>query len=142
MDWKLEVVVVPVTDVDRAKKFYTEQVGFHCDVDHSAGEDFRVVQLTPRGSACSVVLMRDPEAAGTLKGLQIVVSDIDAARAQLAGGGVEVGGVFHFEDGRQAPGHDPDRADYASFTAFADPDGNAWLLQEVPSREEAAVGGG
>jgi catechol 2,3-dioxygenase-like lactoylglutathione lyase family enzyme len=134
MDWKLEVIVVPVSDVDRAKKFYTDQVGFDCDVDHSAGEDFRIVQLTPRGSACSATLMRDKDAAGTLKGLQVVVTDIDAARAELLERGVEVSELFHFADGRQAAGPDPARADYGTFCSFADPDGNAWLIQEVPSR--------
>jgi predicted enzyme related to lactoylglutathione lyase len=139
MDWKLEVIVVPVSDVDRAKKFYTEQVGYHCDVDHSAGEDFRIVQLTPPGSACSATLMRNPAAAGTLQGLQVVVSDIDAARGQLAGRGVDVTGLFHFTEGRQEPGHEPARADYGTFFSFADPDGNSWLVQEVPSRAGTAT---
>jgi predicted enzyme related to lactoylglutathione lyase len=137
MDWKLEVIVLPVSDVDRAKKFYTEQVGFNCDIDHSAGEDFRIVQLTPRGSGCSATLMRNPEAAGSLKGLQIVVTDVDAARAELVERGVDVGEIIHFEDGQQVPGHDPNRADYGSFFSFADPDGNTWMIQEVPSRATA-----
>ena len=81
MDWKLENIVVPVADVDRAKAFYAEAVGFHVDVDHRAGEDFRVVQLTPPGSACSIALMRNEQAPGTLQGLHLVVADIDAARA-------------------------------------------------------------
>ena len=85
MDWKLELIVVPVTDVDRAKAFYTEQTDFNCDVDHRAGEDFRVVQLSPRGSSCSIALMRNPEKAGTLEGLHLVVTDIEAARAELVG---------------------------------------------------------
>lgn len=139
MEWKLEVVVVPVSDVDRAKRFYAEQVGFHLDVDHRAGDDFRVVQLTPAGSACSVTLMSGTEAApGSIKGLQLVVTDIDAARAELVGRGVPVTPVFHFEDGRQVTGHDPQRADYGSFLSFSDPDGNVWLVQEVASR---AAGG-
>lgn len=138
MQWKLEVVVVPVSDVDRAKRFYTEQVGFHLDVDHRAGDDFRVVQLTPNGSACSVTLMSGTEAApGSIKGLQLVVTDIDAARAELAGRGVEVTEVFHFEGGRQVAGHDPRRADYGSFLSFSDPDGNVWLVQEVADRGAA-----
>ena len=96
MDWKLELVVVPVSDVDRAKTFYTEKAGFGLDVDHQAG-DFRVVQLTPPGSACSVTLMRNPEAAGSVSGLHLIVSDIDAARAELAERGAEASEIFHFE---------------------------------------------
>lgn len=87
MDWKLELVVVPVSDVDRAKTFYIEQGGFNLDVDHRAGEDFRVVQLTPPGSACSIALMRNTAAPGSLQGLHLVVSDIEAARAELVARG-------------------------------------------------------
>jgi catechol 2,3-dioxygenase-like lactoylglutathione lyase family enzyme len=134
MDWKLEVVVVPVTDVDRAKAFYTDTVGFHLDVDHRAGDDFRVVQVTPPGSACSVVLMKNEQAAGSLQGLQLVVRDIEAAHRQLAGNGVPVGEVFHFEDGVQTTGAGPGRNDYETFLSFSDPDGNGWLVQEAPSR--------
>jgi predicted enzyme related to lactoylglutathione lyase len=97
VDWTLELIVVPVSDIDRAKAFYSGKMGFHVDVDHSAGEDFRVVQLTPPGSACSVTLMRTPDMApGTLHGLHIVVPDIDAARAELVSRGTEVGELFHF----------------------------------------------
>ncbi len=135
MDWKLETLVVPVADVDRAKAFYADGVGFHVDVDHRAGEDFRVVQLTPTGSSCSISLMRNEQAAGTLQGLQLVVRDIDEARRQLAAGGVDASEVFHFEEGVQVAGHDSERADYASFLSFSDPDGNGWLVQEVPSRD-------
>jgi catechol 2,3-dioxygenase-like lactoylglutathione lyase family enzyme len=134
MDWKLEVVVIPVSDVDRAKAFYTDAVGFHLDVDHRAGDDFRVVQVTPPGSACSVVLMKNEEVAGSLQGLQLVVSDIEAAHRQLAGNGVPVGETFHFEDGVQTTGADPGRNDYETFLSFSDPDGNGWLVQEVPTR--------
>jgi catechol 2,3-dioxygenase-like lactoylglutathione lyase family enzyme len=130
VDWKLEVVVVPVSDVDRAKAFYIDEAGFHLDVDHSAGEDFRVVQLTPPGSACSIVLMRNTHTAGSIQGLQLVVSDIDTARAELAGRGVEVSEVFHFEEGKQMPGPDPARADFNSFLSFSDPDGTGWMVQE------------
>jgi catechol 2,3-dioxygenase-like lactoylglutathione lyase family enzyme len=139
VDWKLEVIVVPVADVDRAKQFYAERVGFHVDVDFSAGEDFRIVQLTPTGSACSVTLMRAEKGASPIKGLQITVADIDAARGELLGRGVEVTEVFHFADGKQTPGHEPDRADYGTFFSFADPDGNTWLIQEVPSRGGTAA---
>lgn len=131
MDWKLELVVVPVADVDRAKSFYLEQVGFDLLIDHRAGEDFRVVQLTPKGSACSIALMRNEAAAGSLIGLHLVVSDIDAAAAELEGRGVTTSSVYHFAEGAQTPGHDPGRADYGSFLDFSDPDGNSWLVQEV-----------
>ena len=131
MNWKLELIVLPVADVDRAKAFYIDGAGFRLDVDHSAGEDFRVVQLTPPGSACSISLMRNAGAAGSLQGLHLVVPDIEAARAELTGRGVEFSGPFHFADGQQQPGPDPQRGDYNSFLAFKDPDGNAWLVQEV-----------
>ncbi|KAA9150518.1 VOC family protein [Amycolatopsis acidicola] len=134
MDWKLEVVVLPVGDVDRAKAFYTGKAGFTLDVDYSAGESFRVVQLTPPGSACSVTLMRNEEAAGSVDGLHLVVSDIDAARAELTGRGAEVSEVFHFGENGQQPGHDPQRRDFGTYFSFQDPDGNGWLVQEVPSR--------
>jgi catechol 2,3-dioxygenase-like lactoylglutathione lyase family enzyme len=109
VDWKLELVVVPVSDVDRAKDFYIEKAGFHLDVDHSSGEDFRVVQLTPPGSACSITLMRNAEVPGSVRGLHLVVPDIEAARAELAGRGMEIGEIFHFEAGQQMPGPDPAR---------------------------------
>jgi len=131
VDWKLEVVVVPVSDVDRAKAFYTDQAGFNLDVDHRAGDDFRVVQLTPPGSSCSITIMRNTNAAGSVQGLHLVVSDIDAARGELAGRGTDVGEIFHFESGSQVPGPDPQRSDYGSFFSFGDPDGNSWLVQEV-----------
>jgi catechol 2,3-dioxygenase-like lactoylglutathione lyase family enzyme len=133
MDWKLELIVVPVSDVDRAKAFYAEQVGFVVDVDHRAGEDFRVVQLTPPGSACSITLMRN-EAAGSLQGLHLVVRDIEAARTELVGRGVEVSEPFHFGATGQTPGLHPERGDYETFLSFEDPDGNGWVVQEVPSR--------
>jgi catechol 2,3-dioxygenase-like lactoylglutathione lyase family enzyme len=131
MDWKLELIVVPVSDVDRAKDFYIERAGFDLDVDHSAGDDFRVVQLTPPGSACSITVMKNAQRAGSVQGLHLIVTDIEAARAQLAGRGLEVAEPFHFEDGRQRPGTDPKRGDYGSFLSFADPDGNGWMVQEV-----------
>jgi len=131
VDWKLQLIVIPVSDVDRAKAFYLDGTGFRLDVDHRAGEDFRVVQLTPPGSACSVSLMRNVESAGTLQGLHLVVTDIEAARDELTGRGTEVSEVFHFESGGQVPGPDPQRLDYGSFLTFADPDGNSWMVQEV-----------
>jgi predicted enzyme related to lactoylglutathione lyase len=137
VDWKLELIVVPVSDVDRAKAFYQDKMGFTVDVDHSAGEDFRVVQLTPRGSACSITLMRttmmaDTQMApGSLHGLHIVVPDIEAAREELVSRGTEVCELFHFGERGQMLGPDPERGDYNSFAAIRDPDGNTLLLQEV-----------
>ena len=137
MDFKLELIIVPVTDVDRAKAFYMDQAGFRLDVDHSAGEDFRIVQLTPPGSACSVTLMRNPDAAGSVQGLHLIVTDIDAARAELTGRGVDASEVFHFGPQGQTPGPDPQRGSYNSFVSFSDPDGNGFLVQEVKSGEAA-----
>ncbi len=131
MDWRLENIVVPVSDVDRAKAFYIDRAGFTLDVDHSAGEDFRVVQLTPPGSACSITLMRNTESPGSLRGLHLVVADIDAARAELVERGTDAGEIYHFDGGGQMPGPDPQRSDYNSFLSFSDPDGNGWLVQEV-----------
>jgi catechol 2,3-dioxygenase-like lactoylglutathione lyase family enzyme len=131
MDWKLELIFVPVTDVDRAKAFYLEQVGFELHVDHSAGEDFRVVQLTPPGSVCSIAVMKQPERAGAVNGLHLIVTDLDAAREQLLQRGVVVSEMFHFGERGQEPGPDPERRDYNSFVSFDDPDGNGWLVQEV-----------
>ncbi|MEA2614893.1 MAG: hypothetical protein QOE72_676 [Chloroflexota bacterium] len=138
MDWKLALVVVPVSEVDRAKAFYIEKAGFTLDVDHSAGDDFRVVQLTPPGSACSIALMRNTESAGSVQGLHLTVSDIDAAHAELVGRGTDAGEIYHFEAGRQVDGPDPHRGDYGSFLSFSDPDGNRWLVQEVGRSEPGA----
>jgi catechol 2,3-dioxygenase-like lactoylglutathione lyase family enzyme len=131
MDWKLQLVMVPVADVDRAKAFYADGAGFNVDVDFSAGDSFRVVQLSPPGSACSIALMKNPEAAGSVQGLHLIVSDIDLARDELVGRGVEASEIFHFEEGNQVSGPGPNRADYESFLAFSDPDGNGWMVQEV-----------
>jgi predicted enzyme related to lactoylglutathione lyase len=123
MDWKLELVAVPVADVDRAKAFYTEQVGFIADHDHQVSDEMRFVQLTPPGSACSIAIgtgiMDTPP--GSAQGLQLVVSDIEAARAQLIDGGVDVGEVQDFPWGR--------------FVFFKDPDGNGWAVQAIPPRD-------
>lgn len=133
MDWTLELVVVPVADVDRAKAFYIEKAGFDLNVDHRVGDDFRVVQLTPPGSACSIALMKGgtQAAPGSTQGLHLVVSDIEAARAALVGRGMDVGEIFHMAAGGQMPGPDPQRSNYNSFLSFSDPDGNGWLVQEV-----------
>ena len=122
MDWRLELVQVPVSDVDRAKAFYTEKVGFNADHDHTVSEEIRFVQLTPPGSGCSIALgtglgQMEP---GSVQGLQLVVSDIDAAREELAGRGVEVSEVQEFPWGK--------------FVFFADPDGNRWAVQQIPAR--------
>ena len=133
MDWTLELIVVPVSDVDRAKAFYSDKMGFHVDVDHSAGEDFRVVQLTPPGSACSITIGTGitQVAPGTYQGLHLVVTDIEAARAELVGRGLDISEPFHFGAEGQAPGLHPERADYGTYLSFSDPDGNGWLVQEV-----------
>ena len=133
MDYKLELVLLPVTDVDRAKDFYMQQAGFNLDVDHHASDAFRVVQLTPPGSACSITFgIGITEAApGSVKGLHLVVNDIVAAREELVGRGLEAGEIFHFDSGAQKPGVDPEHRNYGSYVPFSDPDGNTWLLQEV-----------
>jgi catechol 2,3-dioxygenase-like lactoylglutathione lyase family enzyme len=133
MDYKLEVVVLTVGDVDRAKAFYTDKAGFRLDVDHHPNAEFRVVQVTPPGSACSVIFGKGitPGAPGSIHGLHLVVTDVEAARAELSQRGVEVSEVFHFGPQGQQPGPDPERSDYNSFASFSDPDGNSWLLQEV-----------
>jgi catechol 2,3-dioxygenase-like lactoylglutathione lyase family enzyme len=136
MDLKLELIVVPVADVDRAVDFYAGKLGFNIDVDHKAGENFRVVQLTPPGSACSITVGVGVSSVepGTYQGLHLVVTDIEEAIAELAGKGVELGEPFHFGEAGQTPGLHPERADYGTFVTFSDPDGNGWLLQEVKQR--------
>jgi len=134
MDMKLELVIVPVTDVDRAKAFYVERLGFSLDVDHQPNEAFRVVQMTPPGSACSITIgigITEAE-PGSYRGTHLVVTDIEAARAELVGRGVEVGEIRHMTPDGWQPGPDPEHARYNSFADFADPDGNTWVLQEVP----------
>jgi predicted enzyme related to lactoylglutathione lyase len=118
MDWKLEVVQVPVTDVDRAKAFYTEQAGFNADHDHQVSDELRFVQLTPPGSDCSIVIGPPTKMApGSVDGLQLVVADVDVAHAELSGRGVEVSDIQEFPWGR--------------FVFFSDPDGNGWAVQEI-----------
>ena len=138
MNWTLELVVVPVSDIDRSKAFYSDQLGFSMDVDHSAGEDFRVVQLSPPGSACSIALMKNqPTEPGGLHGLHLCVEDIGAARTQLVERGVDASDFFHFGEAGQQPGLDPERRSYATFLTFHDPDGNTWLVQEKKPVEAA-----
>ena len=132
MDFKLELVPVLVSDVDRAKTFYTEQAGFDLHVDTQVGENMRVVQLNPPGSACSIVIGTGitDAAPGSIRGLHLVVTDIEAARADLVGRGVDVSEIRHIESGTWVPGPDPERLDYNSFADFSDLDGNTWVLQE------------
>jgi catechol 2,3-dioxygenase-like lactoylglutathione lyase family enzyme len=137
VDLKLELVLVPVSDVDRAKAFYTEKVGFNLDVDTQPSEGFRIVQMTPPGSSCSITIGIGLELAepGSLRGTHLIVSDIEAVRAQLFEQGVNVSEITHFEAGQREPGLDPKRRDYGSYADFRDPDGNTWVLQEVGHSE-------
>jgi predicted enzyme related to lactoylglutathione lyase len=140
VDWKLELVVVPVSDVDRAKAFYSDRVGFNVDIDTSPNDDFRVVQMSPHGSACSIAIGKGmPQAApGSTMGLHLVVTDIEAARAELVGRGVDASEPFHFGPTGQADGIDPERRDYTTFLTFSDPDGNVWLVQEIKRAAQTA----
>ena len=140
MDYRLELVLIPVTDVDRAKAFYTGQAGFGLNVDTKVGDQMRVVQVTPPGSACSIGFGTGLTAAppGSATGLHLVVTDIVAARDELAARGVDVGEVQHLEAGQWQPGPEPQRRDYNSFAHFSDPDGNTWVLQEVGHRGAGA----
>src|SRR5688572_30652273 len=142
-DLKLEVVVIPVSDVDRARRFY-ESLGWRLDADFASGDDWRLVQMTPPGSPCSVMFGKGFTTAvpGSLQGTFLVVDDVKAARTELIGRGVSVSEVFHFDGmllraagttGR-VPGPDPEGRSYFSFASFSDPDGNGWLLQEVTAR--------
>jgi catechol 2,3-dioxygenase-like lactoylglutathione lyase family enzyme len=133
MDWKLEVVVVPVSDVDRAKEFYADKLGFTVDTDFSPNENFRVVQVTPPGSACSIVfgLGMPQSAPGSLKGSQFVVEDVEAVATHLEQAGIGSSGAVHFVDGVMTPGPDPEDRDYGTFLFFDDPDGNTWSVQQV-----------
>ncbi|MEV6098419.1 VOC family protein [Nocardia sp. NPDC051981] len=144
MDMKLEVVVLPVADVDRAKAFYTERLGFRLDADFPVDDGYRVVQVTPPGSECSVIFGTGVTAAepGSLRGLHLIVTDIEKAVVELTERGIAVDGpfrdatgVFHHAgtEGR-VPGADPQRRSYGSFAAFTDPDGNDWFLQEITQR--------
>ena len=136
VDLKLEVVAIPVSDVDRAKRFY-ENLGWRLDADF-AGDDFRIVQFTPPGSHSSIHFGRGvtPAAPGSAQGLFLVVSDIDAARAALLARGVDVSEAFHFAGvrGPRLAGPHPERGSYRSYATFSDPDGNGWLLQEITTR--------
>jgi catechol 2,3-dioxygenase-like lactoylglutathione lyase family enzyme len=155
LDMKLEVVVIPVSDVDRSKAFY-ERLGWRLDADFAAGDDFRVIQVTPPGSGCSVILGKNVTAAapGSARGLYLIVADIEAARGDLLRRGVEVSEAFHdggdVHLGADEPylfgsyrvgGADPERRSYRTFASFNDPDGNGWLLQEVTARLPGRIDG-
>jgi len=142
IDTKIEVVVIPVADVDRTKRFY-EGLGWRLDADFTNGKDWRLVQMTPPGSPCSVMFGKGftPAVPGSVQGTFLVVDNLDSTRAELAGHGVDVSEVFHFEGDRlvvdargRTPGRDPQGRSYLSFASFSDPDGNGWLLQEVNGR--------
>ena len=132
MDMKLELLPVPVTDVDRAKAFYSERCGFVVDVDHQPNEDFRIVQLTPPGSGCSIMIGKGTVATepGSIQGVQLVVDDIEKARQELSDRGVDITPVRHFDNGEWIDGKG---GDWNSFAFFDDPDGNGWTLQERPA---------
>jgi catechol 2,3-dioxygenase-like lactoylglutathione lyase family enzyme len=152
---KLEIVVIPVSDVDRAKAFY-EKLGWRLDADFDSGADFRVIQFTPPGSACSVIFGRNVTAAapGSAQGLYLIVSDIDAARRDMIGRGADVSEAFHGASGvytgddepylfgrNRVSGPDPERGSYRSFASFKDPDGNGWLMQEITQRLPGRIEG-
>jgi catechol 2,3-dioxygenase-like lactoylglutathione lyase family enzyme len=147
-DMKLEVIVIPVSDAERAKEFY-RKLGWRLDADFDSGKDFRVLQFTPPGSGCSIIFGENVTAAapGSAQGLYLIVSDIEAARAELLGRGVEISEVFHDGSGvyagpdepylfgrRRVSGRDPEHRSYRSFASFHDPDGNGWLFQEITTR--------
>jgi catechol 2,3-dioxygenase-like lactoylglutathione lyase family enzyme len=155
VDMKLEIVVIPVSDVDRAKEFYG-RLGWRLDADYDNGDDFRVIQFTPPGSGCSVIFGKNVTAAapGSARGLYLIVSDIKAARSELTAHGVDASEVFHDAAGvhagpdqpylfgrRRVSGPDPDHRSYRSFVSFNDPDGNGWLLQEITARLPGRVVG-
>jgi catechol 2,3-dioxygenase-like lactoylglutathione lyase family enzyme len=143
INMKLEVIVIPVSDVDRAKRFYGD-LGWRLDIDYTAGDDYRVIQFTPPGSGCSVIFGKNLTTAppGSVKGLHLIVSDIQAARSELLQRGIEIsepfhdtGGIFHHASKeRLAVGPNPQRKSYASYASFSDPDGNGWVFQEVTAR--------
>lgn len=143
MEMTLEVLVVPVADVERAKEFYAEKLGFNVDTDAQLSDDFRVVQLTPPGSGCSIILMTKGAQMepGTLKGPQLVVADLRATRQELAERGVEVSEVQVIDGGPPRPAEPDDQLDYRGFVFFEDPDGNGWAIQQLsqPLAERAAA---
>ena len=136
MDWRLEVVTIPVSDLDRAKTFYEEQIGFNVDIDHQMTEDVRFLQLTPPGSACSIHLGPGTEhlTPGSLEGLFLVVSDVRAARNDLVTRGADVGEILIFDSGDYRPPHEGESLDLVGVFFFTDPDGNRWMVQQIPPK--------
>lgn len=136
MDWKIEVVTIPVSEIDRARDFYAERLGFAVDIDHRVSDEIRLVQLTPPGSACSIHLGKGTVSMepGSLDGLFLVVSDVRAARAHLTGRGVEAGELKVFDEGAYRPAREEESLDYVGCFFFGDPDGNRWCVQQIPAR--------
>lgn len=137
MDWKIEVVTVPVSDIVKARDFYAEKVGFTLDIDYKVSDEVHLVQLTPPGSACSIHLSPPGMGmeTGSISGVFLVVSDVVAARAELAERGVEVGEVLVFNDGNYRPAQEGDSLDNVGCVFFSDPDGNSWCVQQIPARD-------
>jgi catechol 2,3-dioxygenase-like lactoylglutathione lyase family enzyme len=137
MDWKLEVVTVPVSDIDRARDFYAEKMGFAVDIDHRVSDEIRLVELTPPGSACSIHLgLRTVDMEpGSIDGVFLVVRDLRAARAQLVERGVDVGEFQVFDEGAYRPAQEGEVLDYLGCVFFRDPDGNRWCIQQIPARD-------
>jgi catechol 2,3-dioxygenase-like lactoylglutathione lyase family enzyme len=136
MDWKIEVVTIPVSDIDRVRDFYSEKVGFVVDIDFKVSDDVRLVQLTPPGSACSIHLGTSTIAMepGSVDGVFLVVSDVLAARAELVERGVDVGDVQVFDEGAYRPAREGENLDLVGCVFFSDPDGNRWCVQQIPAR--------
>lgn len=139
MDWKIEVVTVPVSDQDRAIEFYAGKVGFNVDIDHRVSDEVRLVQMTPPGSACSIHLSTPGMSMepGTLSNVFLVVPDVRAAHAELAGRGVEVGELLVFDDGAYRPAREGESLDNVGCVFFRDPDGNSWCVQQIPAHDQA-----
>ena len=136
MDWKIEVVTIPVSDIERARDFYSEKVGFNLDIDYRISDEIHLVQLTPPGSACSIHLGTSTTAMepGSIDGLFLVVGDVRAARAELMGRGVDVGDVQVFDEGAYRPAREGENLDLVGCVYFSDPDGNRWCVQQIPAR--------
>jgi catechol 2,3-dioxygenase-like lactoylglutathione lyase family enzyme len=137
MDWKIELIPVPASDHERARAFYADQLGFVVDLDHQITPEFRIIQLTPPGSGCSIMIGVSEMTPGSLQGIQIVVDDIAAARAEIVERGVDASPIWHMEDGEQVDGPG---GPWNSFVTFSDPDGNGWVLQERPPAGTENVG--
>jgi catechol 2,3-dioxygenase-like lactoylglutathione lyase family enzyme len=137
MNWKIEVVTIPVSDIDRAIEFYVEKVGFHVDIDFEVSDEVRLVQLTPPGSACSIHLGKNTVdmAPGSIDGVFLVVPDVSAAHAELAGRGVDVGEILVFEAGAYRTAREGENLDNVGCVFFRDPDGNRWCVQQIPPRD-------